>query len=422
MTQRARDPTRAPDTQTRLPGRAELPFYLTGSGFWLAAITLQGFLVQWLLVFHLGVGAMELGLSRALIEAPPLAMLLIAGVIGDRVDGRRVVIVLTFAACIPPLLVAATIGHLGYWTVVAFGVAIALLQSAADPSFAAMLNRITRIDIQRTVTLATLVTTFISLPAIWLGGRLESVGIGYALVLQAAMFAVAGGAVFGLAPQPPSSAATFELKAGLRALWQLPPVRNVIAINFVSGMFNAGSYFVVLPLIVRDVYAGDAAFLASMFIAFTLGRAASNVALLLVMPLRRPGRLFVVMQLTRVVIFAALWSEPPAWLFLTLISCWGVNMGVTSTLVRTTVQELAPPEHRAKILAILLASFVVSSPLSALVLGFVVELGDAASGLLPGVVVSLLIYLAGRFSSGLWTFESPSHPATALQAGRQRDQ
>ena len=376
-------------------------------------MTLQGFLLQWLLVFHLEVEAMELGISRALVETPPLAMLLIAGVVADRVDGRRVLIALSIAACIPPLLMAGAADRASYWIVVAFGVVMALLQSATDPSRAAMMNRITRIDIQRTVTLTTVVTMAISLGAIWLGGRLETVGIGTVLALQAALFAVSAGAVTRLSPQPPGAGVGLDLARGLRALWRLPLVRNVIAINFVSAMFNAGAYVVVLPLIVREVYAGDAAFLASMFIAFTIGSAGSNVVLLVLMPLRRPGRVFVVMQLTRLVILAALWAEPPAWAFFVLISCWGVNMGVTSTLARTTVQELAPGEHRAKILAILLASFMVAAPVSALILGFVVQVGGASGGLLPGVAVSLVIFLVARYSSGLWSFESPSHPGTA---------
>ena len=405
-----------------LPGRAELPWYLASSGTWLAAMTLQGFLLQWLLVFHLEVEAMELGISRALVETPPLVMLLIAGVVADRIDGRRVLIALSIAACIPPLLMAGVASRASYWIVVAFGAVMALLQSATDPSRAAMLNRITRIDIQRTVTLTTVVTMVISLGAIWLGGRLDTVGIGTVLALQAALFAVSAGAVTRLSPQPPTAGSGLDLGSGLRALWRLPVVRNVIAINFVSTMFNAGAYLVVVPLIVREVYAGDAAFLASMFIAFTVGSAGSNVLLLFLMPLRRPGRVFVAMQLTRLVILAALWAEPPAWAFFVLISCWGVNMGVTSTLARTTVQELAPGEHRAKILAILLASFMVAAPVSALILGFVVELGDPPAGLLPGVAVSLVIFLVGRYSSGLWSYESPSHPGTALGSCHQRSQ
>ncbi len=398
----------ARNSQPSFPRRGDFPWYLASSSFWLAAMTLQGFLVQWLLVFHLEVEAMQLGASRALMEVPPLAMLLIAGIFADRFDGRRLLLALSIAACLPPLLMIAVLGRLSYWPIIAFGIVMALLQSASDPARAAMMNRITRIDIQRTVTAATAVTTLVALGAYQIGGRLETLGLANVLLVQAALFAVSAAAISRLPPLP-SASASYALLAGFRALWQAPLVRNVIGINFVSALFNAGAYIVVMPLVVREVYSGDAVFLGGMFTAFTVGSTSANMLLFLTMPLRRPGRLFLVMQLTRIAILAALWCEPPAWLFFALVLCWGVNMGVTSTLARTTVQELAPAAHRAKILAILLGSFMLASPLSALILGLVAEVSDAPSALLPGMAVSLGIFLVGTFASGLWTFESPSH-------------
>lgn len=389
------------------PSAAALPWYLASSSLWLAAMTLQTFLVQWLLVFHLHADAMQLGASRALMDIPPLAMLLIGGVLADRSDGRRLLAGLSLAACLPPLAMLAAIGHLGYAAILGFGIVMALLQTASDPARAAMLNRITRIDIQRTVTLATLVTTLVAMAAYWLGGRLETLGLAAVLGIQSALFAAAAAAASRLPPLPPPPRGMAPpVRDGLRALWKLPPVRDILAMNFASSMFNAGAYAIVAPLLVREVYAGDAAFLSALFIAFTIGSTGANALLLAFMPLRRPGRVFLRMQLVRIAILAALWCAPPPWLFLALIGAWGVVMGVTSTLVRTTVQEQAPPPHRAKILAALIASFMVASPASALILGFAVEFTSAATGLLPGIAISLAIFAFGRWKSDLWRYES----------------
>ena len=374
-------------------------------------MTVQTYLVQWLLVFHLDVEAMEFGASRALMEVPPLAMLLLGGVFADRFDGRKLLIALALAACVPPLAVAAGVGRLGYWPIIAFGIAMALLQTASDPARAAMMNRVTRLDIQRTVALTTFATTLVGIGAYQLAGQLDVLGLANVLFIQAGLFALAAAAAAKLSPQPLPSAAPAlgrDLLAGLRALWRAPLVRDVIAINFVSALFNAGAYIVVLPLVVRDVYAGDGAFLANMFTVFTVGSTSATLLLFFLMPLRRPGRIFLLMQTTRIVILLGLWLEPPTWLFFALILAWGVNMGVTTTVVRTTVQELAPEAHRAKILAVLIASFMVASPVSALILGAVVAFSDAPAGLLPGVFVSLAILLVGLFGTGLWRFEPPS--------------
>ena len=108
------------------------------------------------------------------------------------------------------------------------------------------------------------------------------------------------------------------------------------------------------------------------------------------------------MQITRALILVGLVFHPAQWLLLTLIGCWGLNMGVTSTLVRTTMQELAPPEHRAQFLAVLLFSFVLSTAISPLVLGFVVELTHPFVGLIPGIPISLLLFFWAARGSGLW--------------------
>ena len=403
-----------PPPPNALPPKAEFPWYLAGSSAWLAAMTVQTYLVQWLLLFHLGVEAMALGASRALMEVPPLAMLLLGGVFADRVDGRKLLIALALAACVPPLAMAAGVGRLGYWPIIAFGIAMALLQTASDPARAAMMNRVTRLDIQRTVALTTFATTLVGIGAYQLAGQLEALGLATVLFIQAGLFAMAAAASGKLSPQPlpaASPALGRDLRAGLRALWQAPLVRDVIGLNFVSALFNAGAYIVVMPLVARDVYAGDGAFLANMFTVFTVGSTSATLLLFFVMPLRRPGRVFLLMQTTRIAILLGLWLAPPTWAFFALILAWGVNMGVTTTVVRTTVQELAPEAHRAKILAILIASFMVASPASALILGGVVALSDASAGLLPGVFVSLAILLVGAFGTSLWRFEPPSSRA-----------
>src|SRR5690606_2684553 len=139
--------------------------------------------------------------------------------------------------------------------------------------------------------------------------------------------------------------------------------------NFLSSLFNAGAYVIAIPYIVKEVYLGDAAFYASVMIVFSAGSIGSNVLLLAFMPLLRPGRLFLLMQLTRVVILLVLFLQPSLWLFYLTMFAWGLNMGVTTTLVRTTVQELADPARRSQVLSVLLLSFMVTAPASSLLLG-----------------------------------------------------
>lgn len=384
------------------------PLYLTSSSLWMAAMSLQGFLLTWMLVGILELSADRVGVARALIDMPALAILLLGGVLADRNDVRTLLLRMHLVISLPCFALALIEGTpaFGYTTVVVWGIAVSALQAMSDPARQAMLSRVAQTDIQRSVTMMTIVTSLVGLAGVWIGGQMEQIGLARVLVLQGLFFAAGALALRPLPAMPAPAGRRPHVLAGLAQSWRLPLVRNTIALNFVSSLFNAGAYVIAVPFIVKEVYQGDADFFALVMIVFTAGSIGSNVALLRFMPLVRPGRLFLWMQLTRVAVLAILYVEPNLPVFFLSIFAWGLNMGVTTTLVRTTVQELAPDEHRAQILAVLLLSFMVSAPLSALLLGWFIAGWDPLTALLPGIAISLAIFALGLTHSGLWEYEA----------------
>ncbi len=394
-------------SETSVPRNA-LRWHLTASSLWMAGMSLQGFMFTWLIVGVLERPADEAGFARSIAEFPPLLVLLLGGVLGDRYNARHYLMSMHALMALPPLAIAAVwyTGALNYWWVVLFGVLMAAIQSLSDPARQAALSRVTTIDIQRTVTLMTIVGSLVGLVGIYVGGQSEAIGIGWALVVEAGIFFVGLFAVARLPTLPAVARAPAKPWDGVAAAWRLPLIRQLIGLNFLSSLFNAGAYIVAIPYVVIDVYGGKAGLMATVMIVFTCGSIGSNVLLYFVMPLVRPGRLFLWMQLTRFVILGALWFQPPLWLFFGLMFAWGLNMGVTTTMVRTTVQETATASIRAQILSVLLLSFMVSSPISATLLGLLIEATSPLTAMLPGMVISLLIFALGRFRGGLWTYRS----------------
>ncbi len=389
----------------------------------MAGMSLQGFLFTWLLVGILEHPADEAGFARALAEFPPLAVLFLGGLVGDRFNGRSFLAVMHVLMALPPLLIAAVYGLdlLAYWWVVLFGVLMASMQALADPARQSLINRLTRMDIQRAVTIMIVTSSLVGISGFYLGGRLDVLGLGPVLVLQACVFFAGMFAVLRLPslPRLPQGMHRPRLGGGFVAVWRAPLVRNVIGLNFLSSLFNAGAYVVAIPYIVKEVYLGDAAFYATVMMVFTAGSVGSNLLLLAFMPLARPGRLFLLMQLTRVAILLLLLAAPSLWLFYVTMFAWGLNMGVTTTLVRTTVQELADGPQRAQILSVLLLSFMVTAPISSLLLGILIEHTTPLTALLPGIVVSLVIFTIGMLGSGLWEFRSAApHRAEPTLPGR----
>ena len=398
---------------TQAPPRSAYPWFLASSSLWMAGMSLQGFLFTWLLVGTLEIPADQVGFARSLAEFPPLIVLLFGGILGDRSNARSYLMAMHLLMSIPPLLVAMVfgLGLLSYWWVVGFGVLMASIQSLSDPARQATLSRVARIDVQRAVTVMTVCTSLVGLAGIYVGGQLETLGLVTVLIVQSLLF-LSGLAAAGRLPNLPMAVGRARpgLASGVKAVLRIAVIRDVIGLNVLSSLFNAGAYIIAIPFIVKEAYLGDAQLLAAAMIVFTAGSIGSNLGLLYFMPLKRPGRVFVLMQLTRMLILMLIWMEPPFWLFLAALAAWGVNMGITSTLSRTTVQELAPAAERAQVLSVFLLSFMVAAPVSAILLGQVIELFDPLAALIPGMAISLLIFVLGAANRGIWNYRPRPAP------------
>lgn len=396
--------------------------YLSASSLWLAAMTLSSFIGSWLLVDRLEATPAQMGWAGGISRLVPIAFLLAGGVLIDRSNGRSYLLLMHGLIVLPGLVLVALIGtqHLSFSAVVIYMATMAALQALSDPARQAILTRVAPTDVQRSVTLVALTGSIVSYLAISLGGRMDAIGDETMLLIMSGLFVLALGTISYL-PSLPSSINTGsdthssarlaprepvwrDLVRGARATWRNNLVRPVIACNFASSMFNAGAYTVAIPFIARTVYSGGSEVFASALAAITLGAGLSSAFLLLLMPFAQPGRIFLYFQLTRAALLIALWANFGEWAFYALMGLWGINMGVTSTLGRSIVQEHAADAERGKVFAFMLLSFMLASAIGAPVLGAIVGASDPLGALLPGVAISVLIFLFGQ-RTALWDYQ-----------------
>ena len=166
----------------------------------------------------------------------------------------------------------------------------------------------------------------------------------------------------------------------------------------------------VFPFIVKRVYSGDAQMLAMLMAVFFLGAACSNAILLRFQPLLRPGRVFLVMQLSRIVVLGMLFVGGDWWLMVLATVLWGLNMGVTSNLARTIVQESSEPQYRGRIMSVFAIGLMGSAPVGAVVLGWLIEQVGTLNALIPAMVLSAVLFGYGYLRSQVWDYTSPSQP------------
>jgi len=378
------------------------------------AFAMQQLLISWILIGILLLPADRVGIIQAIIGLPGVLVMLLGGANADRSDPRRLLIgIYLFAPIFPLFLIAMDYAQwFNVWSVIVWGLGIGIVQSYSMPAQQAILNRISGSAVQQGVAAATAVGFLVQILGLAVAGQVDRFGVSPVLFCQGVAFALAAWTVMSLhqnekGMDKPAGSAVQGILEGLRATLASRVITHVLVINFVSSIFNAGAFMTVFPFIVKRVYAGDAFDLAGLMVVFFFGAAVSNALIMRFMPLLHPGKVYLVFQFSRVLVLALLYVKGDWWLLTLAMLLWGFNMGITSNLARTIVQESALAEFRGRILSVFSVSMVGSAPIGAVVLGWLIETFGTLNALLPAMVVSVVLFVYGIAFTDVWRYRSP---------------
>lgn len=405
---------------------APFAWYLSGTWIWNSCFAIQAILFTTLMTHYLQVPAEELGKAQAMILIPQILFMLMGGASGDKQDARAMLIRIHAMAIIPPLLLAVAFatGFLNQWTLIAYALTMGILVSYAWPVRDAILNDFAPGDIQRAVTIVMGLWGAGNILGNFLGGQHEAIGIVPLLLIQATFFVLGIAAIAQLKPLRPESAQIFkmpnfnfqalktstkdnvrEIKAGLKLVWTLEDIRNVISLNMLSGFFNIGAWIVGFPLIVRDYYHLEASSYALVMIAFSVGQIFTNFLLYFILPVKHPGRFLVVTLVIRACILVLIFFGLPFFWFVGVVGLWGINAGVAMTMARSIVQETAPEDSRARIMSVFSLGFMGAAPFGALVMGYLINTFGVLNAILAGPLSSILVLAWALSKTKLWSYE-----------------
>ena len=366
-----------------------------------------------LLIGVLALPADRVGPLQAAVGLPGLVVMLWGGARADRTDARTMLTRVFGAAAVVPigLTLALEFGHFNVWTVTVWGLGLSAAMSFSGPAQQSVLSRIAGRHLQRGVTAATAITMFTYIIGLGAAGLLDYIGLRQVLIAQCLCLSVAALWVRRIGSQELNDAQSVEpawqqIREGFRASYRQRPVFDAMTVNFVSSIFNAGGFLTAFPFIVYQVYDGDAALLSWLMIVFFAGAGVSNLIMLRFMPFERPGRWFILFQLSRILVLFLIWIEPAWWLVVTALIAWGLNMGVTTTLARAIVQEAAEPQTRGRVMSVFGLGLLGAPLIGAVILGWIVEEYGALAGLVPGMAASVLLFLYSMAATGLWRYRS----------------
>lgn len=394
--------------------KSEFRLYLGSTAFTGVAFAMQQLLLSWILIGILELPATQVGMIQAVTGIPGIFLMLLGGAKADGRDPRAMLVQIYFIAPLLPLLLIALVSfsQLTIGSVIIWGLGMSVVISYSSPAQQALLNKTAGTAVQKAVSATTAIGFLVQMLGLCVAGTMDQLGLMPVLTIQAICLAFGALSIRRLSPQPPVNTVSSDpawkiIAAGLKAAYANKVVFQLLSINFVSSIFNAGAFMTVFPFIIKRIYDGDALLLSLMMIIFYGGAATSNFFIIRFMPIQRPGKIFLIMQLSRILVLGLMWIQPSFGLMALATISWGLNMGVTMTLARTIVQESASEEFRARILSVYSLGALGSAPIGALLLGWIIESFGTLNALLPAMALSAMLFLYGVFFTDVYSYRSP---------------
>jgi MFS family permease len=336
----------------------------------------QRFAYLWL-VLDLGGSETEAGITAFAMGIPILFLSLPAGVVSDRMDRRKLLVLSQLGAVVVSGLTAALIISdnisIGATYVLAAGMGATTaygqpVRQAIVPSIVPMHR------LQNAVALMTLAmnTSFMVGPAIG-GAMIASWGIGISFAIQTAVYIVAFVPLRGLhlpdVVQRAERHLVREIREGFAFILADRGVRTLVAMLIVFGLLLIGPFQALLPVIARDNLGRGALETGLLFASLGTGMLLTSLALAAARDLHRKGLIFALNYIVGGVGFTAIGLSRSYIGTLVILLFWGMGAGLFINLNQTLIQTRTPHELMGRVVSVQTLAFAGIGPIGALVAG-----------------------------------------------------
>ncbi|MDP9368981.1 MAG: MFS transporter [Chloroflexota bacterium] len=406
-------PTRGAEAGRRRGGAldafASRPFALFWStivlsltGVWIR-ITAQGYLV-----YDLTNDEFLLGLVTFCQAAPVLIASPLAGAVLDRVDRRRVLLLVQIiqGTSVLVLAILTSAGTVRVWHIMVIAVVVGTASGFDWPArLSFMPTLVPREHLRSAVAWnsAAFNGSRVVGPVI-AGFVIALVGVAACFYLTAALYlpfvlVLATLTVDRSLPDSPRTAGAFrDLLDGYRYIWRNGTIRSLLGVDIVPLMFGI-TYFTLAPAVARDVLGLGGRGLGVLLAINGVGSLAGTLGVALVLGrVRRRGRIVVAGVGCFGVVLVLFALSGNVLLSAGLILLLGLVVAIYGTLNDTLVQTLVDDAYRGRVLAVY-SMFWGLTPIGALEAGFLANrIGVQAALAINGVLVLSYVPLLLRYT------------------------
>jgi len=355
--------------------------FFVGQGVSIFGTWMQTLATSWL-IYRLTGSAFMLGLSTAALQLPMLVLSPIAGVLADRLDRRRLLIVVQLLAGVQAL-VLATLTYAGVvqvWHVIALSLFLGAMNAIETPTRQAFLLEMveTKADLPNAIALQSMLFN----GARFVGPTIA--GVLLALSGEALCFLLNGISYVGVViaylairvpPRTVSSARVplwRELSSGFRYALGSLATRRLIVLLAALSLFSA-PWMTLMPIFAGETFAGDSTTLGLLIGAVGVGALAATGFLALRQSVRGLGRVIAAASLTAALALTAFAISRWLWLSLVLLAIFGCGLIASVASTNTILQTIADEDKRGRIISMYVMTFLGLAPISNFIAGTIAQ-------------------------------------------------
>jgi len=382
------------------------------SGSWMQRVA------QSWLVLHLTGSGVALGFVSALQFLPMLVLGAWGGVLADRMDKRRLLMATQAVMGLLALALGTVTltGVVRLWMVYLLAFLLGLVTAADNPARQSfVMEMVGRRQLTNAISLnsATFTGARVVGPAI-AGILITLVGTGLCFVINAVSFAAVVLALKAMDPaslqRPPTAGRRRgQVMEGLRFIWSRSDVRVPLLVLAVVGTL-ALNWTVILPLLARNTFHGDAGTYGLLFAVLGLG---SLAGALFTAGRREPSAALLLGSLAAFGVFMLAAAVAPT---LPLEVAALVPTGMAALAFQTTanslIQTRSDPALRGRVMAMYAVVFIGTTPIGAPIIGWIAQQYGPRAALVLGSAAIL-----GTAAVALW-FARSRHVFDARPLGR----
>jgi MFS family permease len=393
--------------------------YFIGQSLSLVGTWMQRVAVSWL-VYRLTSSAFLLGVVGFTGQIPALFLASVAGVIIDRSDRHRMLIVTQVLAMLQAGIFAFLILHerIAIWQIIALSVFLGIINAFDMPTRQSMVVDLIdkREDLGNAIALNSSMVNGARLIGPSLAGLLiAAVGEGFCFLINAVSYVAVIGALWAMhIPSRPirarGSKVLRELRDGVAYVAASPPIRSVLWLLGLVGIMGM-PYSTLMPIFAQDILHGGPQTLGFLMSASGIGALGGAMYLA-----SRPNaiglerRIPVAAALFGMGLIALSFSRV-LWIALILMVMTGFGMMLQMAASNTVLQTLVADEMRGRVMSLYTMALMGMVPFGNLLAGSLAARVGAPRTLLIGGTAC--VAGASLFARGLTAFRTLANPALA---------